>query len=83
MHAGGVRFKVAKIARKLLLDLGQRGRHVEALGWTARVYGQCNQREAQSAGRGENGRSRVSKMYDSARNAEAFARILRERVLSE
>ncbi len=32
---------------------------------------------------GENGRVQVSEMYDSARNAEAFARILRERVLSE
>lgn len=29
---------------------------------------------------GENGRCRVSEMYDSARNAEAFARVLRERV---
>jgi colanic acid/amylovoran biosynthesis glycosyltransferase len=32
---------------------------------------------------GENGRRRVSAMYDSARNAEAFARILRERVPAE
>jgi glycosyltransferase involved in cell wall biosynthesis len=32
---------------------------------------------------GENGRVQVSKMYDSARNTEAFARILRERVPGE